>query len=269
MGLAAKVKRVEAFWILNLKDGSARRVGRLTQYPGAGSLFLPSPDFRYGLNNPTGSPRTELFLCDMESNRFTKITLAGRLSGWWDARNILVRETDGAFVLFDVESHETNTLFSAAAVSKTLEQLELPSDPAAMGTVHVWNGREFDFYFTQVKERNRGKSFLLKFDRGTRTLKLVKRDFQFHHLGWFDAEGTHYLYEGESGAPGVRGNGGVYLYDLSSDSVRTLVEPDHRGQYSLARFCGDGVIYSCMRQLFRVDLNGSNNAAVLQPVRSR
>ncbi len=267
--LARKMRRLEAFWILNLKDVSARRVGQLSQRLGTGSSFLTSPDFRYGLNSPSTSPEAEWFVCDVESNRFTKVTLSGQVSGWWDTRNVLVKERDGSFVLFDVETRQTRTLFSAAAVSKSLEQLGLPSDPAAIGTLHNWNGREYDFYFTLAKQRHSGESFLLKADRATRTLRLVKRNFQFHHLGRLDAEGTHYLYEGENGTPGAGGNGGLYLRDLSDDSVRTLVEPDNRGQYALARFCADGVIYLRNKQIFRVDLNGSNNAPLFQPGESR
>ncbi len=72
-----------------------------------------------------------------------------------------------------------------------------------------------------------------------------------------------YLYQGESGAPGQGGNGGVFLRDLKDHTIRTLVEPDNAGQNALARLCEGGVIYSRNGQLWRVDLNGSNNVPLL------
>ncbi len=267
--LARKMNRPEVFWILNLKDGSARRVGQLSQFQGTGSRFLPSPGFRYGVNRPSTSPDTEWFLCDLESNRFARLTLSGQVAGWWDAQSLLVKDKGSNFMLFDVATRQTNTLFSAREISSLLKQFDLPDDPSALGTLLNWNGHDYDFYFTLAKEKNWGESFLLKADRATRTLRLVKRNFKFHHLGRLDAEGAHYLYEGESGPPGTGGNGGVYLRDLSDDSVQTLVEPDNRGQYALARFCADGVIYLRSKQFFWVDLHGSNDAPLFRSGESR
>src|SRR5579859_2075515 len=38
--LAQKINQVEAFWVLNLKDGSAEPIGKVSQFPGEGSRFL-------------------------------------------------------------------------------------------------------------------------------------------------------------------------------------------------------------------------------------
>ncbi len=84
-------------------------------------------------------------------------------------------------------------------------------------------------------------------------------------LGYFDASGTHYLYSGESGAPGSGGNGGVYLRDLSNNLDRVLVPPDNHGQYALARIYSNTVIYWRDRVLWRVDINTTNSSRLFPP----
>jgi hypothetical protein len=267
--LAKRINQVEAFWVLNLKDGSAEPVGSVSQAPGFGSRFVPAPGFRYGVNRPTASVGGhELFLCDLQSNLLTKITISGKLVGWWDAETLLVDDEWNNLAMLDVVTHQTNTILSAEMISKSLQGMGLPGSAADIGWMCNWNGRGYDFFFTLAREKNWGESFLLKLDRNDRTLKLVKRTFKFKHLGFFDSEGAYYLYEGESGPPGRGGNGGVYLRDVSDDSVRTLVPPDNGGQYSLARFCVDGVIYMRNKLLWRVDLDGSNNSPLFQPSQS-
>jgi hypothetical protein len=261
--LAQKVNRDEAFWVLDLKNNSAKRIGKLTQSAGSGSHFVPSPGFRYGYNQPSASLGTgDFVLCDLESNIFTRIKLDGDLKGWWDDQNILFKDSGNNFIRFDVGTRQTNTLFSAEAIAKLLEQMGLPRDPAGIGVFCTWNGSDYDVYFTQQKEKSWGESFLLKADRSGNTLKLIHRDFKFEWLGKLDAEGTHYLYQGERGQPGQGGNGGVFLRDLTDNSTRTLVEPDNGGQYALARFCGDGVIYSRKGILWRVNLDGTDNGPI-------
>jgi hypothetical protein len=105
----------------------------------------------------------------------------------------------------------------------------------------------------------------LKADRAGPALRLVDRDFKFQWGGHFNAAGTLYVYEGESGAPGKGGDGAVYLRDLASNTNLILVPPDNRGQYSLPRFCGDSVIYWRIKLLRRVDLDGKNDAPLLGP----
>ena len=265
--LARKINQVETFWVLNMKDGSAEPVGSVSQLPGSGSSFVPSPGFRYGVNRPTTSlGGHELFLCDLASNLFTKITISGQLVGWWDEHTLLVHDEGNNLVLTDVTTHQTNTLLSAEATAEFMQKIGLPRGSADKGWWGSnWSGRGYDFFLTLESEKNWGESFLLKLDRSERTLKVVKRNFKSQHLGFLDAEATHYLYEGENGVRGRGGNGGVYLRDLSDDSLKTLVPPDNAGQYSLARFCGDGVIYIRKNVLWRVDLNGSNNAPLFQP----
>ena len=97
------------------------------------------------------------------------------------------------------------------------------------------------------------------------TLKLLYRKFKFEHLGRLDVSATHYLYNGESGSPGRGGNGGVFLRELSDNTSRTIVPPDGSGQYALARFYSNEVIYFHNRLPWRMDLNGSNNVPLWPP----
>jgi len=258
----------EVLYILNLKDGSKKRSAELSLDHGINWL-LPSPGFRYAFCHVRSGNGADWAVCDLERNQFTKITLGGVAAGWWDEHNILVIDRQNNCFLFDVMERQTTTLLRKSDISKVLQELELPDDPAALGMFLNWNTNGYDFFFTLEKEKNWGKSFLLKLDRTTKTLKLVSRSFKFQWGGHLDPEEKHYVYEGENGEPGRSANGGVNLRNLVDDSVRTLVEPDNRGQYALARFCANGVIYSRNKQLFWVDLSGSNNAPLFQSLKNR
>jgi hypothetical protein len=264
-GLRGKLNYQQAFWVLDLRNNSAVRVGKVTQAVGSGSSFIPSPGFRFGYNEPSTARNGELFLCDLESNVFTKIKIDGEPLGWWDGENILFKDKSDNFSLFDVTTHTARTAFAATVIATRLRELGLPDDPLPLGITAFchWNGHDNDILFTEYKAKNSGRSFLLKADRKDLTLKLLYKEFQFQWLGHLDADCTHYLYEGESGKPGQGGNGAVYLRNLLNDATMTLVEPDNRGQYSLASFWDDGVVYSRNRLLWRVDLNGSNNVPLI------
>ncbi len=57
----------QTFWILDLRDDSAVRVGELSQLTGAGSTWTPAPGFRFGYNVPsTANSGREFFLGDLE-----------------------------------------------------------------------------------------------------------------------------------------------------------------------------------------------------------
>jgi hypothetical protein len=256
-----KINRAETFWVLDLRDNSVRRVGELAQFPGTGSTWRPSPGFRYGCNVPSNAEEgSAFFLCDLETGVFEKIKFQGDVQGWWDDGHILIRDPANNFILFDVITRTTNTLFSANALAYSLHQMDITNYPGQIRAINNWNGRDYDFYFALQSESYRaGESFLLKANHVDSSLKLLYRKFKFEHLGRLDASATHYLYNGESGLPGRGGNGGVFLRDLSDNTVRTLVAPDGSGQYALARFYGDEIIYFHNRLPLRMDLNGSNN----------
>jgi hypothetical protein len=116
---------------------------------------------------------------------------------------------------------------------------------------------------TLESQKNWGQAFLVKVDPSDLSFKLLDRDFKFQWSGHLNADCTLYLYQGESAGPGKGGNGGVYLRNLTNNTTMTLVEPDNGGQYSLVRFCDDGVIYWRKRHLWRIDLDGSNNVPLI------
>jgi len=129
-----------------------------------------------------------------------------------------------------------------------------------------WNGREYDFYFSE-KDHINGlsgtNSFLLKAEKPGRALKLLYPDFKFQWGGYLDSSGTHYLYQGEPGKPGNRGDGAVYLRNLTNGTTTTVIPPDNKGQYSIPRLYGDEVLYFRNRLMYRVRLDGSNDVRVL------
>jgi hypothetical protein len=258
--------RVETFWILNLKNNSARRIGDVSQWPGAGSGWHQSPGLRYGYTVPSFSRRdAEFFLCDLDQAAFQKIEFDGRLQGWWDDHTILMKDPDSNFVLFDIVTRKTTTLFSAAGLTNSLRQMGLDTSLTSITAFPTWNGRQFDFYVKAPTNWIAGYSYLLKVDRASNVLVLLDRNFDFHWLGNIDPSGTHYMFDGESGAPGTVGNGGVFLSDLKDNTTRTILTPDNKGQYAISRFYRDSVIYFTNRCIWRIDLNGSNNVQILPP----
>jgi hypothetical protein len=256
-----QVNRPETFWVLDLRDNAVRRGGELSQIPGTGSSWRPSPGFRYGCNVPNNAEEgSAFFLCDLETAVFEKIRLQGDLQGWWDDRQILLRDRANNFILFDVIARKTNTLFSADALANSLRQLDITNRPGVIRAINVWNGRDYDFYLALQKESyGAGESFLLKTSHKDPAPRLLYPKFKFEHLGRLDVSATHYLFNGESGSSGRGGDGAVLLRDLSNDTVQTLVPPDGSRQYALARFYRDEIIYLHNRLPWRMQLNGSNN----------
>ncbi|MDQ6630177.1 MAG: hypothetical protein M3Y82_00280 [Verrucomicrobiota bacterium] len=253
---------IEAFWMLDLRNNSAVRIGELAQSPGSGSGWYPAPGFRYAFNRPSTSYQNqEIFLCDLEKGVLEKIKFPNKIEkGWWDDHNILAQDSSNNFVLFDVVTRKTKMLFTAEAIVEFLKVNGIPNEPSRIATTFNWNGHNYDIYFSANRDHglNTNTTFLIKAERLGPTLKLLYRDFKFEWGAHLDATATHYLYDGQNGAPGNGGNGGIFLRDLRDGSERVIVPPDNGGQYSLARFYGDSVIYSRNRVLWRVDLNTTN-----------
>jgi hypothetical protein len=258
----------QTFWVLDLRDNSAVRIGELSQLTGAGSTWTPAPGFRFGYNVPsTANSGREFFLGDLEKKTLQKIAFTGDLQGWWDNHEIVAIYSYTNFVLFDVMSRQTSPLFTTAAVSEFLARQGITNSPINYAAIFNWNGSQYDFYLTA--ERRHGMitntTFLLRVEHDGPRFTLLSRNFQLHWAGYFDATGTHYVYSGESGAPGSGGNGGVYLRDLSNNLDRVLVPPDNHGQYALARIYSNTVIYWRDRVLWRVDINTTNSSRLFPP----
>ncbi len=125
---------VETFWILDVRNNSARRIGGLSQVPGSGSRWIPAPGFRFGYNCPTTSAADrEFFLCDLEKNSLQKVVFAGHLRGWWDDHDLLVKDSANNLVLFDVLTHKTAMLFTADSIARYLKENNLPDLGPALG----------------------------------------------------------------------------------------------------------------------------------------
>jgi hypothetical protein len=259
--------RTESYWILDLRNNSARRVGGLSQAPGAGSRWHPSPDFRFGYNIPTILKRgSSFFLCDLENETFREILCAGDLHGWWDDRHVLVKESGGDLVLYDVITRKTNTLLDHETLARGLRGFGITNDPATLTTFSAWNGTNYDFNLIPGdRGRYTNTSFLIKLHRPGPSLTMVKHDFQLRWLGQFNAAGTCYVYPGESGPSGRGGNGAIYVLDMLTGKTTTLVPPDNKSQYALPRFYGDTVIYQYNHEIRTVNLDGSGSVRLFPP----
>lgn len=212
-GPLAKVNRADTYWVIDLRDNSVRRLGELSQFPGTGSTWRSSPGYRYGCNVPSNAEEgSAFFLCDLETGVFEKIKFQGDVQGWWGESQILVRDSAQNFVLFDVTTRRTNTLFSARFLEDSIRQMNLTNYSGQIRAINNWNGHGYDFYFAlQTASYRAGESFMFKASQAEPTLKLLYRDFKFEHLGRLDATATHYLYNGEPGQAGQGGNGAVLM----------------------------------------------------------
>jgi hypothetical protein len=252
----------ETFWLVDLKRDSPDRVGGVSQVPGGGTSFVPSPDFRYGYGflKPSGIlQKPGFFLCDLEKNVFTRIGVDDWPVGWWDETSIVIKDPNDNFVRYHVVTGKVSLLLSAAQVAAYFEQANIKEDPSKFNLIFVWNGHENDVYLTDIHKKYQGlESCLVKVERPAATPKLVSRNFKFEWSDHLHPTGNYYLFSGrESG----HGSSGVFLRDLASNTNRQLIPPDGDSKYfSIPRFYGNSVIYIRSNMLWQVDLNGSNSA---------
>lgn len=280
INLPGPTHRLETYWTLDLSNNAAKRIDSISQYSGSGSTWHPSPDFRFGYTVPSTTP-SSLCLCDLEQSSFTSIPFNGYARGWWDDHEIFIEtETNlehaidhrpyfsHQFHLLDIRSKTTRPLFRTADFQSVLALAGITNGVPPISAMANWNGSGYDFYFgidDQISGLQGTNSFLLKASASSPQLQLLYPHFAFKWGGHFDATGRFYLLEGESGQPGSGGNGSVYLRDLASGAVSTVVPPDNSGQYAIPRFYGNEVIYFHNRLIHRIGLNGSNDVPVLSP----
>jgi hypothetical protein len=265
-GKLPPVNRTETFWVLDIRDNSATRLGAVSQIPGTGSRWHPSPGFRYGYTVPSTTEGRAFFLCDLLTNAITQIETRSELKGWWDDQHILVENGLNDLALFDIATEKCRPLFGPAEIAAFLSQTGLTNNPGGIGVFANWNGKDFDFFFgpkPDIHGQGGTNSFLARIDKEPPGLRLLYREFQFRWSGHLNADATHHLYQGESGAPGAGGNGAVYLKNLTNDTVLTLVAPDNKGQYAIPRYCGDEAIYFQSKLLHRVKLDGTGDGFLL------
>jgi len=259
--------KTEAYWILDLQNNSARRVGLLSQWPGTGSTWIPAPGSRFGYNVPNNHDMgASFFVCDLQQQSFQKIPFTGELRGWWDEQRMLIKKPTGEWVLYDVVTQNVSTLLNVETISRQLQELGIHDDPASLSTCSIWNGTNYEFRLTAKRGLNwyTNGTFMFKIDHSG-SLNLSHQNFVFRWQGAFNAAETYYAYDGEAGAVGTGGNGGVHLLDLRNGTTNTLVPPDNKGQYAIPRFYADSVIYYRDRQIWSVKIDGSENARLFPP----
>ncbi len=259
--------RVETFWILDLRNNSAVKLGGLPQLGGYGSSWGPAPGYRFAINQPSGSKPGEFYLCDLDQKTLQKISLTSATKGWWDDHQLVVQDVATNLFLFDVVNRRTNALLAGAAITRFLHEQGVPYDSAGLATHIVWNGSNYDLYLSanRVNGLVTNATYLISVNHADAALKLLYTNISFRWSSRLDASATHLLYQGESGGSGTGGNGGVYLRDLTSLTERTLVPPDNRGPYSLARQYLDTVVFWRSNVLWRVDINTTNATRLFPP----
>ena len=266
--LRFNTNRIDTYWILDLRNNSARRVGELSQWPGTGSRWRPSPGFRFGCNVPNNSEEgSSFFVCDLGQETFHKIRFTGSVRGWWDDQRLLIKKPAGDLVLYDVLGGSSSTLFSLDTLSRRLAELGIHDDPATLITYSIWRGSNYEFNLVAKQGWNwySNGTFMVRVDRSGPALTLAHQNFKFRWLGSFNATETQYVYDGESGEVGRGGNGGVFLLDLASNTITTLVLPDNKGQYAGARFYGDEVVYSRDHELWGIRSDGLGATRLFPP----
>jgi hypothetical protein len=255
---------LETLWVLDLNRNSATRIGKAS---GLRSTFQPSPQFRYGYIKPIDMDENAGFLlCDLGKRTLTRVNVAGRPQGWWDEHSMVVKDPTNNFVLCDVVTGKTSPLWSSAQMAGFFDKMNLTADPTTANLFSVWNGTQNDFYLADLHKRWQAvESFLIKVERPGTMLSLVSAGFKFEWSDHMDSTGRWYLYSGrESG----QSSSAVLLRDLRNNTDHTLVASDDGKYFSIPRFYRDGVIYIRSNMLWRISLNGSNQARIFPPPRT-
>ena len=256
----------ERFWVLDFRNNQVKALGGFSQRPGTGSKWSPAPGFRYGYNTPTTLLQDqEFFICDLEMAELRRMQSGGDICGWWDDHTLLIQDKSKNLSLLDVVTRSNKIAIPAEAIRDFLRQSRLADDLTHFQAMPSWNGSNYTLYFHARANYVAGDSYLLKLNQTSSSFEVVQREFGFRFVGMLDVTATHYLFDGESDEPGRGGNGGVYLLDLQRNTTRTVVEPDHRGQYAIARLYKDRVIYFRNRQIWSINLDGNNHFRIFPP----
>jgi len=261
--------QTERFWLVELRSGSASPFGSLPQFAGAGSSFVPSPDFRFGYNKPSGYVQQPSFaVCDLDHTTFKVVALDGQPQGWWDNQHMVVKTPDHSFMLFDAVTGTTNGLLSAAQVQSFLEESGVREvKNSSISLFRVWTGSSNQFYLTDAHQRWLAKeSFLAKLSSPGPGLEMVAPEFKFEWSDHLDSSGSYYVFSGrESG----QASAAVFVREVRTGDTRTLVPDNGEKRFSLPNFYGTDIIYVRSNRLWRVDVNGSGHTQLFPPVESR
>jgi len=278
-------------YILNLTNNSLRNIGGFYATNGfVETAWFASPGCHYCYTVPAAAKAgSELFLCDIEAETLSRIPVSGDPVGWWDDRNVFLKDPASNLALFNVVTRKTKILLSAPSISEWLHCHALPSDPSKLMPMASWDGHNYAFYVAGWTNNDRGKSlaqrfgdeyrnghhksFLVKIEREGPRLKLLDADFQFEAFGRFDTSIRHYTYpvlpSGHcvvltSGDPVNPSGGGVVVRNLTDNTTRILVQRETQSPWSgPGQFYGNSILYITNWCLWRIDINGSNNMPLL------
>jgi len=255
----------DRFWKLDLKRGSARRMGKCPTTLKWPVLLRQSPDGRFAYyNNRLGSFDRPYFF-DIDKNKvwpeipgIQNGELMPGAWGWWSATEVILKDYDRNYLLYDIPNNKTSSFISVGELTNTYQRLGLPSLPVWERLITVRKGTENDVYLqSQATLWTPPESTLLKVERPSRALTLISTNFTQFQGGEWNAARTHYVFNGDLGSA-------VRLIDLKTGERRTLADSsvDDTG----ARLYGEGVIYVHGDGLWMVDLNGSNQVQIFPPV---
>jgi hypothetical protein len=253
----------EMLWVLDLKNNSAVKVGRVPRRSGSGSLAFASPDFRHLLIRGEGvadSLGTEHYLCNLESNTLTKIATDWPM-GWWNERQLLDFSPGAAHQLYDIHTQQFSTLLTEAQITSFLENAGLA--PKLHDTMRFFTrrGHVTGIYLAPPPHNDEGDSRLIKLDPTNSTLSFVSRKFNRKWRGELDPGDRYFLFT----TPGESAFHGVYLHDFQTDEVRTLVPPTGTPVWYHPFFHGDKVLYVRSNALWQMDMRGSNGVLLFPP----
>jgi hypothetical protein len=262
-GSFAPGTHAEKFWVLDIPSNSAKPIGRAKQWQGSGSRIAASPDWRFGITQPTAGENT-LVVWDLESRSQKEMRVAAYAAGWWDDKHIAMQNTKTTnFILLNVMTGQTAPLLYYSNIIADLDSNRVDHAGHNPGLFSSWNGRGFEFYVTDTHKRwEATNSFLIHVERPDARLRLIAPRFKFGWSDHFDEQQRLYVFSGRD--PGDRTDG-VFLRDMQSGLERTLVPPNNAAYFSIPLFYRDSVIYTTNRELWRIDGNGSNNTRLFPP----
>jgi hypothetical protein len=207
--------QIDVFWVLDLSRDTATRMGEAS---GLHSTPQPSPGFRYNYDQSFDPPQEpQILVSDLERKTLARIHLQGQPQGWWDERSVVIKDSTNNFILCDAVTAKMSPLLSSAQVAGFFDKMHIPAAPATASLFSIWNGKENDFYLTDLhKKWEAVESFLIKVGRPGPTLSLISTNFKFEWSDHLDSTASYYLY---SGRDRPQASSAVFLRDLRNNTT--------------------------------------------------
>jgi hypothetical protein len=255
---------VETLWVIRLDRGTAKRVGQRMMPAGFSVVFTPSPSGRYAFSTSAMAQTNLTYLCDILANRWWTEPAIDWPVGWWDETHLVLRAVGGFdFLTMNIENGEKRTLLSREGIDSFFRQHGIPVYKSQPPTMHsYWNGHESEFYFFNGDQSVGEPSHFVRLRRPEAALELVRANLEFERFGQFDTSGTRYAY-----ATRVAGDccNGVSVRDVLAKTERAVVPATSTLGSSVPFFYGDSICYARTNELWRINVNGSNNTRLFPP----